>query len=167
MRIAVSSKGTFAYRVAGIALSNNHVLLHKDDADNFWVLPGGSCDFYEESQTALQREISEEIGAEIKVGPLLWVVENFYSYREKPVHELGMYYLFEFTGPSRKLYDTPSFEGTEKHITTQEAFKLYFRWFPLDDLSRINIKPGFLGKKLRATERGFERIVHRDSLVAD
>ena len=36
--------------------------------------------------------MQEELGVEAVVGPLLWIVENFFDYEGKAWHELGFYY---------------------------------------------------------------------------
>ena len=41
----------------------------------YWNLPGGKVDFLERVETAVLREIKEEIGVEIRLGPLLCVTE--------------------------------------------------------------------------------------------
>ncbi len=35
----------FVYRVAGVAIYDNRVLVHRIVIDDFWSLPGGRCEF--------------------------------------------------------------------------------------------------------------------------
>ena len=69
----------FKYRVAGIALNRNQVLIHQLEGKNYWSLPGGRGEILENSIETLKREIREELEAEINVGRLLWIVENFFK----------------------------------------------------------------------------------------
>src|SRR5688500_10937505 len=80
MRLNLSQIERFAFRVGGLAIHKDNVLLHRADFDDFWALPGGGCEFFEESHVALKRELTEELNASVKVGRLLWVVENFFEY---------------------------------------------------------------------------------------
>ena len=57
----------FVYRVAGVAIHDNNLLVHKSILDDFWSLPGGRCEFLEISKDTLKREMNEEIGVDIKI----------------------------------------------------------------------------------------------------
>jgi ADP-ribose pyrophosphatase YjhB (NUDIX family) len=70
----------FLCRVAGVAVHEGRVLLHRSEHDDFWALPGGRIEVGESSTQALRREMLEEVGAEVTVGRLLWVVENFFQH---------------------------------------------------------------------------------------
>ena len=82
----------FNYRVAGVAILNGKVLLHKTPADNFWSLPGGRAELFEFSKNTLVREMTEETGMRVEVGELVWVSENFFSYNDTRHHEIGFYF---------------------------------------------------------------------------
>ncbi len=71
----------FHYRVAGVATHDGRVLLHRSENDDFWSLPGGRTQHSESAAAALRREMREELGAEVTVVRLLWVVENFFRER--------------------------------------------------------------------------------------
>ena len=47
----------------------------------------------EDAEKALAREMQEELGVDVCVDRLLWVVENFFNYQDNPYHELGLYFL--------------------------------------------------------------------------
>jgi 8-oxo-dGTP pyrophosphatase MutT (NUDIX family) len=52
------------YRVAAriFVMQDNRVLLVKESDDDWWALPGGGIDHGESIETALKREIEEELG---------------------------------------------------------------------------------------------------------
>lgn len=52
----------FGYRVAGILLRDNKILLQKPTSDTGYALPGGHVEFGETSTQTLVREFKEEIG---------------------------------------------------------------------------------------------------------
>ena len=67
----------FVYRVAGVALDGDRVLIHRAEIDDFWALPGGRPSLMESADEALAREMHEELSAEVRIRRLLWVVEIF------------------------------------------------------------------------------------------
>ena len=146
----------FTYRVAGVALRDGEVLLHRADHDDFWGLPGGRCEMLEPSAETLAREMREEIEADVTVERLLWVVENFFEYNGVSSHELGLYYLMSLPPDSapclaREPFDV--YEGT---------LKLIFQWHPIETLTNVIIKPSFLNEAIRSLTDGITHVVHHD-----
>ena len=136
-------KSRFVYRVAGIALRPGEVLIHRAETDDFWALPGGRVEFFESSLDTLKREMQEELGVDVHVGRLLWVVENFFKHEGQDCHEVGLYFLMSFPSGS-KFHDTQgSFEGTE------EGVKLIYQWHPLEQLDSLDLRPSFLRDSLK------------------
>ncbi len=147
----------FNYRVVGVALHGKHVLLHKEDREDFWSLPGGRGEWFEHSIDTLKREMIEEIGVEVEVGPLLWVVENFYTYDSQKRHELALYYRMILPEECRYINAAGPFAGVE------EGVPLTFRWFHLDEIEGLTLYPSFLPEMLRSPFDGTRHIVHRDT----
>ena len=81
---------SFNYRIVGVALHDGHVLLHRGESEDFWTLPGGRAELGEPAEETLRREMREELGVEVEVERLLWVVENFFSYQGRSWHELAV-----------------------------------------------------------------------------
>lgn len=69
----------FNYRIVGIALHNNQVLLHKAEGGSFWSLPGGRAELLEPATETLKREMREELDLDVQVERLVWIVEDFYQ----------------------------------------------------------------------------------------
>lgn len=78
----------FSYRVSGILLRDNKILLQKPTNDTGYAIPGGHVAFGETNAETLEREFKEEIGADITVGDLKWVEENFFQWGDKPCHQI-------------------------------------------------------------------------------
>ncbi|MHB9144328.1 MAG: NUDIX hydrolase [Symbiobacteriia bacterium] len=130
----------FTHRVAGIAVQDGHVLLQQAEADGFWFTPGGRIELMEPSTAALQREMKEELGVAVVVGRLLWVVENFFEFRGRLNHEVGLY--FEMTVPSERGPANGSFGAMEG----DQAIPCV--WHPLDEAAHLSIVPSFLQEAL-------------------
>ena len=68
--------------VAAIIQKENRILATKRGYGEFiggWEFPGGKVELGEDDETALQREISEELNAEIVVGDKLMGVDHQYA----------------------------------------------------------------------------------------
>ena len=128
----------FNYRVAGVAVLNGKVLLHKTPSDNFWTLPGGRCELFEFSKDTLQREMQEETGLDAEAGEMLWVSENFFLYNGDQYHEIGFYFEME-------IKDLPS---QDDFLGVEGQDELLFHWHDVTDLYSIRVYPEFLANAL-------------------
>lgn len=66
--------------VAGVVLAGDLVLLVKRGAEpskGLWSIPGGAVEVGERLARACAREVAEETGVRVEVGPLAAVVERF------------------------------------------------------------------------------------------
>jgi ADP-ribose pyrophosphatase YjhB (NUDIX family) len=145
----------FTYRVAGVAIHDGAVLLHRSEHEDFWTLPGGRCELLERSDDALCREMAEELGADVMVQRLLWIVENFFEYDAAHCHEMGLYFLMRFNGE-------PPGSGGEPFIGHEGDPPLIFQWFPLETLGDMTIYPTFLKERLQAIPDATSHVIHRD-----
>ncbi len=143
----------FNYRIVGVAVRENSVLLHQGEGEDFWTFPGGRAEFGESAEQTLKREMREEIGADVEVVRLLWFVENFFTYADINYHEIALYFLMQV--PSEPRY-TGSFKGEE------EAMQLTFQWFPLqlEVLSSLPLLPSFLQTALLELPDSMQHVIH-------
>jgi ADP-ribose pyrophosphatase YjhB (NUDIX family) len=134
----------FTVRVAGVAIRERHLLVHRAEADDFWVLPGGRMELGEPTTTTMAREMIEELGVEPVIGELLWTAENFFELSDKACHELAFYYAMEL--PSAFPFAR---EGIVHRIEDGGAM-LEFRWVELrrDVLADLPLLPAFLQHRL-------------------
>lgn len=152
--------GRFTYRIAGIAVHNGCVLFQysMDEALDFWFLPGGRAELREAAIDTLRREMQEELGVEVKIERLLYVVENFFGYPDTrhPHHELGLYFLMTFP-PDCYLYQNPGpYKRRDGNLT------LDFSWLPIEQMDQLPVYPLVLREALQTIPEQTQHIVHYD-----
>jgi ADP-ribose pyrophosphatase YjhB (NUDIX family) len=148
----------FNYRVVGVAVHNDSVLLHRAEGEGFWTFPGGRAEFGEPAEQTLKREMREEIGVEVEVVRLLWLVENFFTYADMRYHEIALYFLMRFPTTCKYLGHAGSFQGEE------EGMKLTFQWFPqqAEILSSLPLLPSFLQTAVQNLPESVQHVIHYD-----
>lgn len=151
-----TNTGRFSYRVAGIAVHEQHVLLQRAMSDSFWFPPGGRVELHEPAAVSLQREMREELGIDVQVNRLLWVIENFYVWREHASHEIAFYFLMTLPTPFVAQTRATPFVCQDQNIT------FVFEWLPVNTLVNTLLYPTFLRQKLEALPETIEHIVHMD-----
>lgn len=146
-----SAEGVFNFRSVAVIVHQGYVLLHQQRGDDFWALPGGRVEWFEDSATTVVREIREELGQTATVVRPLWHVENFFGFEGKRFHELSTYYLMVLVD-SNLPFGKAAFLGVEKDVD------LTFQWFPIDELASVPLYPEFLREKLKCLPQGVEFI---------
>ena len=148
-----TTAGRFNFRVAGVALAGGRVLLHQREGDDFWTLPGGRPEPMERAAEALRREMREELGVQVRVDRLLWLVENFFTFEGRRYHELLLCFEMTCGDLASGLDDFEGFEGDRPML---------FRWCPLESLEALPVRPAFLAPALRDLPDAPEHLVHGD-----
>lgn len=146
----------FNLRAAAVVLNGSLVLLHRLEGDSFWSFPGGRVDGGELASAAVVREMQEELGETVACGELLWVVENFFTYRGVGHHELGLYFQVSLRP------DSPLLSAPGPYIGREGDTPLTFAWFDRAALGAIDVRPSFVPTALACEPLGFQHIVHRD-----
>lgn len=142
--------------MAAVCIWRNHVLLQRSFDGAFWVLPGGRLLPLEPTADALVRTLRGEIGQEIAVQRILWVMEYVAPMGGQPVHELGFYYLVDLPQDSR-------FRDLQRdHAGVERGHPLVLRWFPVDTLPDLPLFPEFLRTAVQHLPSSPEHIVHVD-----
>jgi len=157
----------FVYRVAGIAIFDNKLLVHRSINDDFWSLPGGRCEMFEISKNTLIREMKEEIGVDVEVIRPLYFVENFFHFEEKDFHELSIFYLMKFPLSSKLVFETETFKGIEQDLTENDIYdgvglELIFKWVNINEIDNLRLYPLFLRKSLKNIKSFPEHIINYD-----
>ena len=148
--------GRFNCRTVGVVIDRQRLLVHRAEEDDFWTLPGGRVEFGEPANLALARELAEELNVAVEVGRLIWVVENFFSYKDEAFHEIAFY--FEVSLPD----DSPLKALDEPFLGDENGLPIIFRWHPLEELDNATLYPTFLREGVKDMPPATEYIVHRD-----
>ncbi|MCH9653353.1 MAG: NUDIX domain-containing protein [Planctomycetes bacterium] len=135
-------------RVAAIVTRGAEVLLCRPCDQDWWYLPGGRIKTNESSSTAIQRELTEEIGAGFKVIRPMITAENFFDLEGQCFHEMSIYY--------EVAWSKGEIQGTQKGIDE------VFEWIPRERLCEIVLKPDFIKEHILNPSPDFELVIHRD-----
>ena len=148
----------FNYRIAGLGFRDGHVLVHRAVHEPFWTFPGGRAEIGETSEETLKREMVEDLGVEVTVSRLLWIVENFFRFEKRDWHELGFYYLMEVPQAF------PFRPGEIVHRVEDGDNHLEFKWVPAtrSALTALDIPPYFIADEIETLPPAPRHLVWRD-----
>ena len=155
-RMVMFSDGglTFMYRVGGIAVHGERLLVERNVRQGFCFVPGGRVEYGESAVEALAREAREEFGEDVQIGRLVIAADNLFELDGIRYQEIGLYFLMEFASGSGILAHEGVFEAQEPGLR--------YQWLPLDELEDANLQPAFLIERVRAIPRATEYITHTD-----
>lgn len=145
----------FNSRVNGICIKDGKVLLSKLRGDAFWTTVGGKVAFGETTEEGILREFQEEMGVYIQVDRLLGIVEHFFDFKGKTFHQ----YLFVY-GLKDEKNVLEVFVGEGKMADNPRGI---CRWFPLDEIDSVPIKPDCLRRFLQPSDAGVIHLYETDS----
>lgn len=147
----------FKFRVSGLIIKNNKLLLVDMDHSGFLCLPGGYVELGETTEVAIKRELLEEIGKKFETSKYLGVVENYFiNKHSKKIHEISFYYLM-----------TPIEDMDTNNFTILESdkghkIKLDFKWIDLKKIGNYDIRPSFLKTILESENIEFKHLIFNE-----
>ena len=114
-------------RVAAIIVRDKQLLLveHRKRGEHYWVLPGGRLEGLETLETALRRELREELGLDARVGQLVIVSEMLAPDR----HVVNLNFHAEIG------------EGAEPRLDRADPVLAGWQWVSTDQLPRLDFRP--------------------------
>ena len=122
----------FNARSSAIILNadKSKILLFKvEDGRNYFLLPGGRIEFYEDSFTAIKREVMEELGYDIDF-TLCSIQENFVIKENIKI----MQYNFRYKGIYKGIINND-------RLVCKDNNNQYFYWIDIDNLSNYKVYP--------------------------
>lgn len=128
----------FSFRVGGILLRDNKILLQKPKDDGYAII-GGHISSMETTSETLKREYKEELHTDIEIGSLLAVGEVFFPWGGKPCHQVCFYYKVHLCDEESIPLDGV-FHGYDE--LDNKRIDLDFCWIPLNELrSGLKVYP--------------------------
>ncbi len=147
----------FKFRVSGVIINNDKVLLVDMDKSGFLCFPGGYVELGEESQKAIEREVLEEVNIKVKVLKYLGVIENYFINKyQRKIHEICFYYLLE---PVDEI-ETLNFSLVEKGEYRDTM--LDFKWINIENLDKYDIRPKIMKDILKENKIEFKHLVVKE-----
>lgn len=129
----------FKFRVAGVIIKNNKILLDKTKDSPNYYLPGGYVELGETTYDAVIRELKEELLLDFKVNKYLGVLENFFNHNRRGfTHEISFYYLMDVPAGLQDS-DFTLVENDKGFI-----IKHNFTWIDLNELKNYDFRPEIL-----------------------
>lgn len=122
----------FNARASAIILNKekNKILLFKvEDGRDYFLLPGGRIELYEDSLTAIKREVMEELGYEIDF-TLCSIQENFVLKESKKITQYSFCYKGVYDGAINN-----------DRFVCKDNDNQYFYWIDLDQLNNYKVYP--------------------------
>jgi len=115
----------------GVLIQHGCVLLCQNLKHGYTYLPGGHVEFAEAAADALKREMLEECGEKIRVGPLLLTHEEAFEGPKRVHHEVNLVFHMEHAKPV--LEEPTPIKSVEDDIG--------FIWADLAELIEMDLRP--------------------------
>ena len=147
-----ATAGEFNYRVAAMIVHEGHILVMQDEGIPHDYLPGGRVHLHEPAETALSRELREELDIDLPPHQLTFIAESFFTIDSTRYHEMCLYFLTD--APPELLQRGDAFtrvEGSEIH---------HFRWVKFEELRHLSFYPIFLKERIFTLPEHPEFITH-------
>lgn len=142
---------SFGVRVSALLLKDNKIFLAKSPKGEYYLISGAIL-VGESTEDAVRREVKEEIGIDIEVGELAFVVENQFTIEQTAYHQIEFHYVV-----------TPL---SEPHSEMEEGGqRRCCEWVPVDRIGEINLNPAFLKRELSIWDGQIKHFINNDGKV--
>jgi 8-oxo-dGTP diphosphatase len=135
--------GAIRIRVGGVYVNASQEILlvrHEKKGHEYWLLPGGGCEFGEGLASALERELREEANVQTRTLRLLFINESIPSDAHR--HVLNLSFLGELLGGEARLNEV---SDRLKEVA----------WVGRERVDSLKFFPNFKAELLRHWDSGF------------
>lgn len=143
----IVNQETFGVRATALIVRDGKILL--TERDGLYYTIGGAIEVGESTCDAVKREVFEELGIEVVVKDLAFIVENFFAEGNRNWHNIEFHYLVE-----------PLTEPPSQMMEDQMEQACY--WVDIKELADYAIVPTFLKKELPRWEGQLVHIAYGD-----
>lgn len=119
---------------------------------NEYYLPGGRIAYGESSESAVIREMKEELGVVVTDYRILWINECFFMDSGTKFHEVGIYYLVNLENTDFNHYELTFELREDDRINT-------YAWLNMDNLDTVNLYPLFVKKEIKNSDKSLKHII--------
>lgn len=138
----------FGVRATALIVQDDKIYLNCNEQGRYYTI-GGAIQVGETTEEAVKREVKEEIGLDIEIGRLAFVVENSFCQDGVNFHNIEFHYVV-------KPLSEPNSEMVE------DGDKRPCEWLDLERLSDINLVPAFLKTDLTSLSSPVKHIVNME-----
>ena len=138
VRFRFDSGARFQLRVGALVWRDDSTLLITNPAVDYYYSVGGAVHALESAEHALHRELVEEVGGGLRVGPLAVVHEAFFAdaLERTPWHEVSLYFRVDVPRDFVPAPRSVSMRGTPETV----------HWLTRAELRRVRHYPVWLGE---------------------
>lgn len=149
-----SGDGRIELIARGLIRAGDYILLCRHVRRGYHYLPGGHVEFGEAASTALERELVEECGLQIRAGSLVLVTEERFNDGKVDRHEINLVFHVEhrLSGGARRAGSgsggvpapesrSAGSDGPPPPVLSREP-KIAFDWVELRRASAVDLRPG-------------------------
>lgn len=136
----------FGVRVAALIFNHDmsKIFMQKQKDHDYYMFPGGRLEINEDAETAILRELDEELGINEDV-KLKYIIENFIKFpNNKKYHEIGFYFVIKI---DEQKYNY-ELEKVYSSLDEENDGSSEFVWISNDELENYKVMPNFMVEKI-------------------